>query len=210
MIDADVMATKIRAAAAARRSTDFFIVARTDARAVHGLDEALRRGELYLKAGADGLFIEAPETVEELETVGRAFKGVPQLANMVEGGGQTPILSPDELYRIGFNMIAYPTTLLFRVARTIENALADLKAGRPHGNEAGVDFSGFKDIVGFAQWAKIDDTYRPARIAGAFRDAARRCLRARCSAALPAATTPARRPRCGSRSAARPRSTTCR
>jgi 2-methylisocitrate lyase-like PEP mutase family enzyme len=159
VIDADEMATKIRAAAAARRSSDFFIVARTDARAVHGLDEALRRGELYLKAGADGLFIEAPETVEELEIVGRAFKGVPQLANMVEGGGQTPVLPPEELYWLGFNMIAYPTTLLFRVARTIEDALADLKAGRPHGNEAGVDFSGFKDIVGFAQWAKIDDTY---------------------------------------------------
>jgi 2-methylisocitrate lyase-like PEP mutase family enzyme len=80
---------------------------------------------------------------------------------MVEGGGQTPVLPPDELYRLGFNMVAYPTTLLFRVARTIETALAGLKAGAPHRDRDGVDFSGFKDIVGLKDWARIDDEYRP-------------------------------------------------
>ena len=99
VIDAETMATKLRAAVAARQNPDTFIVARTDARAVHGLDEALRRGELYLKAGADGLFIEAPQSMAELERVGRAFQGVPQLANMVEGGGMTPVIPPTELYR---------------------------------------------------------------------------------------------------------------
>ena len=163
VIDAKEMAAKIRAAAAARRSTDFFIVARTDARAVHGLDEALRRGEMYLKAGADGLFIEAPETVEELEKVGRTFQGVPQLANMVEGGGQTPVLPPAELYRLGFNMIAYPTTLLFRVARTIENALADLKVGRAVAGSDVVDFSDFKDITNLADWVQVEDRERQAK-----------------------------------------------
>jgi 2-methylisocitrate lyase-like PEP mutase family enzyme len=160
VIDARDMAAKIRAAAAARHSSDFFIVARTDARAVHGLDEALRRGEMYLEAGADGLFIEAPETLEELETVGRTFQGVPQLANMVEGGGQTPVLPPAELYRLGFQMVAYPTTLLFRVARTIENALADLKAGRAAAAGDTVGFGDFKDIVGLAQWAAVEDRER--------------------------------------------------
>jgi 2-methylisocitrate lyase-like PEP mutase family enzyme len=160
VIDAREMAAKIRAAVAARRSADFFIVARTDARAVHGLDEALRRGEMYLEAGADGLFIEAPETVEELEKVGRTFQGVPQLANMVEGGGQTPVLPPAELYRLGFNMIAYPTTLLFRVARTIEKALGDLKAGRAAAGSDVVGFADFKDITNFADWAKVDDRER--------------------------------------------------
>ena len=87
VIDADTMAVKLRAAAAARRNPDTFIIARTDARAVHGLDEALRRAELYLKAGADGLFVEAPQTVDELARIGRAFAGVPQIANMLEGGG---------------------------------------------------------------------------------------------------------------------------
>src|SRR5437879_3070634 len=83
VIEADAMAAKLRAAVAARRGADLFIIARTDARAVHGLDEALRRGEIYLKAGADGLFIEAPQSIDELTRIGRTFQGVPQLANIV-------------------------------------------------------------------------------------------------------------------------------
>ena len=162
VIPAEQMAAKIKAAAGARRSKDFFIVARTDARAVHGLDEALRRGEMYMEAGADGLFIEAPETLQELERVGRAFKGVPQLANMVEGGGQTPVLPPKELLALGFNMVAYPTTLIFNVARTVERALADIKAGRPSQSNDGVNFAEFKDITNYDKWARIDDEYRPA------------------------------------------------
>jgi 2-methylisocitrate lyase-like PEP mutase family enzyme len=162
VVDAGEMAAKIRAAVGARMSPDTFIIARTDARAVHGLDEALRRGELYLEAGADGLFIEAPESPEELAKVGRTFQGVPQIANIVEGGGQTPVLPPEELYRLGFKMITYPCTVLFKVARTIETALADLKAGRPAASADMVDFAAFKDIVGYQDWATIDDTYRPA------------------------------------------------
>jgi len=156
VIDADAMAAKLRAAVDARRSADFFIIARTDARAVHGLDEALRRAEIYLKAGADGLFIEAPQTIDELTQVGRAFQGVPQLANMVEGGGRTPVLPPSELYRLGFAMVAYPTSLIFRVARAVENALADLKAGRPAGKNESVDFESFKDITSLAHWAEVE------------------------------------------------------
>jgi 2-methylisocitrate lyase-like PEP mutase family enzyme len=158
VIDADAMAAKLRAAAAARSGTDLFIIARTDARAVHGLDEALRRAEIYLKAGADGLFVEAPQSIEELERVGRSFQGVPQLANMVEGGGRTPVLPPQELYRLGFAMVAYPTSLIFRVARTIEKALADLKAGRLAIESEGVDFEAFKDIAGLARWAAAEQS----------------------------------------------------
>jgi 2-methylisocitrate lyase-like PEP mutase family enzyme len=158
VIDADAMAAKLRAAAAARRGPDLFIIARTDARAVHGLDEALRRAEIYLKAGADGLFVEAPQSIEELERVGRSFQGVPQLANMVEGGGRTPVLPPQELYRLGFAMVAYPTSLIFRVARTIEKALADLKAGRLAIESEGVDFEAFEDIAGFARWAAAEQS----------------------------------------------------
>ena len=90
-------------------------------------------------------------------SVGRAFAGVPQLANMVEGGGHTPILPPAELKRLGFAMVAYPTTLLFGVTHTIEQALADLKAGRPANSNAGVDFDTFKDIVGLARWAEVEE-----------------------------------------------------
>jgi 2-methylisocitrate lyase-like PEP mutase family enzyme len=157
------MVAKIKAAVGARRNKDFFIIARTDARAVHGLDEALRRGEMYLNAGVDGIFIEAPQSVAELERVGRAFPGVPQLANMLEGGGQTPVLPPAELKELGFAMAAYPTTLIFRVARTMERALADVRAGRPASGNDGVDFAGFKDIVGFDRWARIEDTYGRAK-----------------------------------------------
>lgn len=161
VIPADEMVRKIRAAVGARDSSDFYIVARTDARAVYGLDEALRRGEQYLEAGADGLFIEAPETIEELAKVGRTFQGVGQFANMVEGGGQTPVLPPDELRKLGFNMVAYPTTILFRVARTIERSLVNIKAGKPMDADA-VDFKDFKDITGFSDWARIEDTYKQA------------------------------------------------
>jgi len=156
VIEADVMTAKLRAAVDARESPDLFIIARTDARAVHGLDDALRRAVMYLKAGADGLFIEAPQSVEELAQIGRTFQGVPQIANMLEGGGRTPVLPPHELYRLGFAMIAYPTSLIFRVARTIETALADLKAGRPADNGAVVDFEAFKDIVSLARWAGVE------------------------------------------------------
>jgi 2-methylisocitrate lyase-like PEP mutase family enzyme len=155
VIEAEAMAAKLRAAAAARGNPDTFLIARTDARAVHGLDDALRRAELYLKAGADGLFVEAPQTVDELERVGRAFQGVPQIANMLEGG-RTPMLSPQELFGLGFAMVAYPTSLIFRVARTIEKALADLKAGTLAIENEGVDFDTFKAITGFGRWVEIE------------------------------------------------------
>jgi 2-methylisocitrate lyase-like PEP mutase family enzyme len=163
VIPADDMVTKIKAAAAARKSKDFLLIARTDARAVHGLDEALRRGEKYLEAGADGIFIEAPQSVEELKRVGRAFQGVPQIANMLEGGGQTPVLPPAELKAMGFAMAAYPTSVIFRVARAIEKALADIKAGRPGASGDSVDFAGFKDITGYEHWVQIEDKYAPAQ-----------------------------------------------
>ena len=163
VIPAEQMVAKIKAAAGARRSKDFFLMARTDARAVHGLDEALRRGEQYLAAGADGIFIEAPQTVQELARVGRAFAGVPQMANMLEGGGQTPVLPPAELKQMGFALAAYPTTLIFRVARTIVRALADIKAGKVINNNDGVNFAEFKDITNYDKWARIEDEYGRAR-----------------------------------------------
>src|SRR5262249_45340045 len=91
-----------------------------------------------------------------LARIGRTFQGVPQLANMVEGGGRTPVLPPHELYRLGFAMVAYPTSLIFRLARAIENALADLKAGRPTGADDGVRFDTLKDITSFAHWAEVE------------------------------------------------------
>ena len=158
VIPTEAMERKLRAAAEARSSPEFFLIARTDARAGHGLDEALRRAERYLRAGADGVFVEAPQSLDELRRVGDAFRGVPQLANMLEGG-RTPLVPPDELAAMGFAMIGYPTSLLFRVARTVERALAAMKAGRLAELDDLAGFDEFKDIVGFAAWGEVEDRF---------------------------------------------------
>ena len=159
VVPAEVMASKVRAAAAARRDPDFFLIARTDAIAPHGLDDALRRGELYLDSGADGLFIEGPEDRKQLEKIGRTFKGTPLVANMLEGGGKTPLLPPKDLHKLGFAMILYPTTLLFRITRTIQKALDDLKVGRLNLEGEGVDFSEFEEVVGLPDWAALETRF---------------------------------------------------
>ncbi len=163
VIAADAMARKLRAAVAARRSTELFIIARTDARAVHGLDEALRRAEIYLDAGADGLFIEAPQSADELARIGQSFQGVPQLANMLVGGGRTPILPPAELFRLGFAMIAYPTSLIFAVAHAMAKTLAELREGRLASAEEAMSFDAFKDITALAQWSEIEQRFDPGQ-----------------------------------------------
>jgi 2-methylisocitrate lyase-like PEP mutase family enzyme len=99
---------RIKVATQARSSRDFLVIARTDARTSLGLDEALRRGEAFLEAGADILFIESPESEEEMARIGRTFD-VPLLANMVEGG-RTPVLSKDELESLGFKIAIFPTS----------------------------------------------------------------------------------------------------
>ena len=162
VIPAEDMVAKIKAAVGARRSKDFFIIARTDARAVHGLDEALRRGEQYLKAGVDGIFIEAPQTVKELERIGRAFKGVPQIANMLEGGGQTPVLPPQRIEGDGLCHGG-----LSDHADLSRRAHHRAGAGRHQGRQArdsndGVNFAEFKDITNYDEWARIEDDVRRA------------------------------------------------
>ncbi|HZS85066.1 MAG TPA: isocitrate lyase/PEP mutase family protein [Stellaceae bacterium] len=156
VIPIEAMERKIRAAVAAREDKELFLVARTDARAVHGLDDALRRGERYIKAGADGLFIEAPESVEELERIARTFD-VPQFCNMLDGG-KTPLLSNRELHAMGFAMVVHGITLVTRVARTLRETLAALRADKM--DYAGsLAFDEFKEITGFTDWAAIEDEF---------------------------------------------------
>jgi 2,3-dimethylmalate lyase len=157
VVPTEVMEQKLRAAAAARRSKDTFLIARTDARAIHGLDEALRRAERYVKAGADGIFIEAPLTVEELARIGREVE-VPQFCNMLDGG-KTPILSNKELYDMGFEMVVHGITLVMRVAKTMRDALADLKADRLSFENSSVSFEEFKGIMNFSDWAEIENKF---------------------------------------------------
>jgi 2-methylisocitrate lyase-like PEP mutase family enzyme len=97
--------------------------------------------------------------LEELRIVGERFGGVPQIANMLEDG-KTPLLPPAELKKMGFSMIAYPCSVIFRVAQTIEKALADLKHERLSLKGEGVGFDQFKDIVGFGGWGQVEDSFR--------------------------------------------------
>lgn len=144
-------AEKIRAAAGARSSRDFKIMARTDARATHDLAEALRRGEAFLKAGADILFIEAPRDMAELETVAKTFRGVPLLANMVEDG-KTPYLPAKVLEELGFKIAIFPVAALLAVTKRLEEVYGLLVKGE--GLPAGasrVTFQRYNEIVGLPE-----------------------------------------------------------
>ena len=159
VIPAEQMVSKVKAAVGARRDPDLFLVARTDAIATPGgLDEALRRAELYVKAGADGLFIEGPRTVEDLERIGKSFPDIPKIANMLEGG-ITPLLPPKDLHAMGFAMVTYATSLVFRIVKTVEKALEDMKAGKLQLGGEGVTFREFEEIVGLPEWKKIEEEY---------------------------------------------------
>ncbi len=117
--------SKLRAVVSDRRNHDLFLVARTDARAAIGLDEAIARGQAARDVGADAVFIEAPESIAELEQIAKAIPG-PKVANMVEGG-RTPLLPPDELHALGFDLIVTPLAALLSAAKAIRDAYAELR-----------------------------------------------------------------------------------
>jgi len=125
VVPADDMVRKIKVAVASRTSPDFLVVARTDARTNHGLDEALRRGEAYSKAGADILFIESPESEEEMARIGRHFD-TPLMANMADGG-RTPILPKARLEELGYKIAIFPATGFLATAKVLERVYSVLK-----------------------------------------------------------------------------------
>ena len=159
LLNPEQMEANIRAAAENRINSDTFIIARTDAREVYGLDEALRRGERYARAGADALFIEAPVSVEEMRTIGRTFD-VPQLANMLEGG-RTPLLRPSELEELGFRIVIYGISPLMHAVRAMQQVLSSLSEGDVSFAGGGVSFEEYKSIVGFDRWADVENRYQP-------------------------------------------------
>jgi 2-methylisocitrate lyase-like PEP mutase family enzyme len=145
-------AAKIKLAVESRDSKDFLIVARTDARGAHGLDEALKRGEAFAKAGADVLFIESPQSPEEMERIGKALKGKPLLANIVEGG-LTPVLPAKELERIGYSLAIYPGTAFLAMGAAVRKIYEHIQKT---GSSIGVpvpldDFKEFSKLMGFQQ-----------------------------------------------------------
>jgi len=159
VIPAEDMIKKIRVAVESRRSADFLVIARTDARTTLGLDEALRRAEAYAKAGADVLFVESPESEEEMRTIGRAFD-LPLVANMVEKG-RTPLLSREELQALGFRLAIFPVTALLAALRAMSGVYAHF---RDTGSSAGVavplqDFADLTKLMGFEDVWEFDRTH---------------------------------------------------
>ena len=125
VVPLDDMLRKIEVAVEARDSDDFLVIARTDSRGPLGLDEAIRRGRAFSQAGADVVFIEAPESREEFERIGREVDA-PLLANMVEGGF-SPVLPAEALARLGFAIAIYPGTGFLAVAKTLEDVYGHLR-----------------------------------------------------------------------------------
>jgi 2,3-dimethylmalate lyase len=154
------MVDKIKVAVASRDSADFLIIARTDARTTLGLDEALRRADAYAKAGADILFVESPESLEEMRTIGRSFDR-PLMANMVEGG-RTPLADRKTLEEIGYSIAIFPGLGFLAAGAALQKVYRHLKE---HGSSVGSDaplykFAEFSDLMGFGEVTEFDQTYR--------------------------------------------------
>jgi 2-methylisocitrate lyase-like PEP mutase family enzyme len=150
------MVKKIRVAVEARASRDFLIIARTDARTAHGLDEALRRGDAYAKAGADVLFIESPESVDEMEEIGKRFD-LPLVANMVEKG-RTPVLTGAELEALGYRLAIFPVTALLAAVKAMSGVYEHLqRTGSSKGSAIPLeDFSDLTGLMGFEDVWEFD------------------------------------------------------
>ncbi|SDL56546.1 isocitrate lyase/PEP mutase family protein [Aliiruegeria lutimaris] len=155
------MAGKIAAMADARCSEDTLIIARTDAIAVEGFDAATDRAEIYLEAGADVLFIEAPQTREQLTAIASQFAPrVPLLANMVEGG-TTPSLGADDLEAKGFSIVIFPGGIVRALAKTAQAYYQNLAANgsnKPFA-ESMFDFGGLNDVIGTAEMLEAGARY---------------------------------------------------
>lgn len=146
VIDRAAAIANIKAAVSARKSKDFLIVARTDAREQNGLEEALARGHEFFSAGADVLFIESPESTEEMKIIGNELGHAPLLANMVEGG-RTPLLARAELADMGFNFVIYPVAAMSVAAAGLSRAYRELFQGDIDAER--VDFAHLSHLVGF-------------------------------------------------------------
>ena len=161
VVDRAEAVNRVRAAVDAREDgADILIMARTDARHGHGLDEALERAAAFKAAGADILFIEAPKSREEMERICREVPGW-HMANIVEGG-ETPALAPAELEAIGYRIVAYPLTLLSVATRAMTEALSEMKAGR-HPDDMLLPFADLRRHVGFDAYYEEEQRYSDRR-----------------------------------------------
>lgn len=160
IIDAKEMVKKIEAAVYAREDDSFLLIARTDARSISNLDEALKRARLYYKAGADMIFLESPQSVEELKRISEELSDIPLLVNMVEGG-KTPMLPFEEFEKMGIKIVLYPTSGIRAVAKTMQELAAHLfkyKDTKEFESRL-VSFEGRNRITGLAEIKELEKRF---------------------------------------------------
>jgi len=160
VISLDEQLKKLKAAIEAKSNNDFFIVARTDSRQALGLNEAIARGKAFREAGADAVFIEAPETKDEMREIAKQVPG-PLVANMLERG-VTPLMGPKELHDLGFALVVWPLAPLYSVAKTLTDVYTTL---RRDGSTISIldrlmPFDEFNQIVGLNEKYAIDAKYK--------------------------------------------------
>ncbi|MEE2997305.1 MAG: isocitrate lyase/PEP mutase family protein [Pseudomonadota bacterium] len=161
LVPAEDMVTKIKVAQDSRSSDDTLIIARTDARKAVGRDEAMRRSVMYIEAGADILFYEAPSDIDEMREIGMHFGGdVPLLSNMVNGG-VTPVMKPEKLAELGYRIAIFPSAGFLAACNALNAVYGSLKqSGDAEGG--GVDlfsFSAFNDLMGFKDVIEFEERY---------------------------------------------------
>ena len=154
---------KLSAAIDARENKNFIIVARTDARATKGLDEAIERGKQNKKTGADAVFVEAPRTIDEMKKIGKEINA-PLVANMIEGGA-TPLSSAQTLGKMGFNIILYPLSVLYANTFATMNILQELKktGNTSKYKQKVVNFDQFNDLVELPKFRKMEKKYEKSK-----------------------------------------------
>lgn len=159
LVPVEEMITKLRAAVHARKSPDFIIIARTDARAVTGLQDAIARANAYAEVGADVIFLEAPESVEEMKVIAASIDR-PLLANMVESG-KTPFLDSNALLEIGYKIIIYPVSSLYTVTKAVARTLQKLKNEGTTRNcmDDMVEFKEFNEMIGVQEQRDLEKTF---------------------------------------------------
>jgi len=160
VISLEEQSQKLRAAIEAGERDRLYIVARTDARQALGLTEAIRRGVAFKEAGADAVFIEAPESKEEMKEIARNVPG-PLVANMIERG-VTPLMTPDELKELGFDLIVWPLGPLYASTKALKDLYTTLRLkGTTQGMlDRLISFSEFHEIVGLEQKYALDAQYK--------------------------------------------------
>ena len=161
VVERDEAFNRIKAAVDAREAgADIMILARTDARHGHGLDEAIDRAQGFSDLGADILFVEAPQSETEMARLTGEAPGI-HMANLVEGGA-TPILHPDRLHELGYNIAAYPLTLMSAAMKAIQASLA-VMARRGHPADQLLEFADLRKAVGFDAYYEAEKSYSDSR-----------------------------------------------